>query len=196
MSRKKLLDLIEEKNGYITTQDAESRGIHRQYLSMFVKEKLLDRVMPGLYQSPQAWNDLLYKIQQKKSRLIFSHGTALFLHGYSDRDPIKYSVTLPSGYNTSQVKDDFVETFTIKSELFELGKIPFKTAFGNSIYIYDKERTICDILRSRNKLDHSIVNESLKRYVNDPAKDLNKLMHYAEALGIKGLVRKYLEILL
>ena len=39
MSKEKLKKLIKEKEGYITTQDADVNGIHRQYLSLFVEEE-------------------------------------------------------------------------------------------------------------------------------------------------------------
>jgi len=196
MSKKKLEDLIKKQNGYITTQDAENAGIHREYLSLFVAEKRLNRTSLGVYQSPSAWEDKLFSFQQKKKRMIYSHETALFLHGLSDRDPIFYSVTLPTGYNTSQIKTGGITFFTIKSSLFELGKEKTKTAFGNDIFVYDKERTICDIIRSRNRIDKQIFTDGLKRYVNDRTKDLNKLMRYAKETSIDTVVRNYMEILL
>lgn len=196
MSRDKLKKLIKEKKGYITTEEAQSYGIHREYLSLFVKEDQLIRVSPGIYQSPNSWEDFLFQFQQKKKQLIYSHDTALYLHGLSDRDPIKYAVTLPSGYNTSQIKSDMITAYTIKKSLLDLGKTTLKTSYGNEIFVYDKERTICDIVRSRNRLDKQIVIDGLKKYVLDPNKDLNKLMKYAESLGVQNVMREYMEILL
>ena len=69
MSVKKLEKLIQEKNGYITTQDAQKYGIHREYLSMFVKEDKLIRISNGVYQTPNVWQDFLYSFQQKKIEL-------------------------------------------------------------------------------------------------------------------------------
>jgi len=167
MSKKKLEELIKKQNGYITTQDANDEGIHREYLTMLVEEEKLIRVSPGVYQSKEAWEDKLYMYQQKKKRMVYSHDTALYLHGLSDRDPIRYSVTLPTGYNTSQIKHIELITFTIKPSLFELGKMTMKSPFGNDITVYDKERTICDIIRSRSRMDKEILNDGLKRYVKD-----------------------------
>lgn len=196
MSKEKLQKLIKKQNGYVTTQDAMYEGIHREYLAIFVEEEKLIRTSPGVYQSPSAWEDKLYNYQQKKKRMIYSHETALYLHGLSDRDPIQYAVTLPTGYNTSQIKQIDLVTYTIKSSLFELGKTTMETAFGNDIIVYDKERTICDIIRSRSRIDKQVFNEGLKRYLNDTSKDLNKLQKYAIEMGIETVLRKYMEILL
>jgi predicted transcriptional regulator of viral defense system len=196
MSKKKLEELIKKKNGYITTQDAIYEGIHREYLTMLVEEEKLIRTSPGVYQSIDAWEDKLYAYQQKKKHMIYSHDTALFLHGLSDRDPIQCSVTLPSGYNTSQIKQINLITYTIKPSLFELGKMTMKSPFGNDITVYDKERTICDIIRSRSRIDQQILNDGLKRYVKDKSKNLNNLLEYAKKMGIDNVLRNYMEILL
>lgn len=196
MSKVKLEQLIKKQHGYITTQDAIYEGIHREYLTMFVEEEKLIRISAGVYQSPHAWEDKLYSYQQKKKRMIYSHETALYLHGLSDRDPIKYSVTLPTGYNTSQIKQQEMITFTIKPSLFELGKMTMKSPFGNDITLYDKERTICDIIRSRSRIDKQIFNDGVKRYLNDKTKNLNKLLEYAKYMGIENVLKSYMEILL
>lgn len=196
MSKEKLKKLIKEKEGYITTQDADVNGIHRQYLSLFVEEEKLVRSSPGVYHTPDVWDDFLFNFQQKKTRLIYSHETALYLHGLSDRDPIKYAATVPTGYNTTQIKNNRLKFYTIKNDLFSMGKTTCQTIYGNEIYVYDKERTICDIVRSRHKLDKDIVLEGIKRYVKDSNKNLNKLMTYAELFNVKNILKKYLEILL
>jgi predicted transcriptional regulator of viral defense system len=135
-------------------------------------------------------------IQQKKKRMIYSHGTALYLHRLSDREPIEYSVTLPTGYNITQIAEHDIKTYTIKSSLFELGKTILKTPYGNDVIVYDQERTICDIVRSRNKIDKQILTDGLKGYINSSGKDLTKLASYAKQMSIEQVLRIYLEILL
>lgn len=196
MSKKRLEALIQEKNGYITTQDAESKGIHREYLSLFVEEERLVRTAPGVYQLPSAWDDAMLNLQQKRKSMIFSHETALFMHGLSDREPFIYSVTLPTGYNTTQLNHNNLKTFTIKRDLLELGITSAKTTYGNTIVVYDIERTICDMLRSRNRVDKQVLSEGLKRYINNPTKDLNKLVKYAQSLGMYSVLKRYLELVL
>ena len=196
MSREKLSSLVKKQKGYITTQDACNEGIHREYLSLFVEEEKLIRIAPGVYHTPDAWEDKLYALQKKKKRFIYSHETALYLHGLSDRDPIRYSVTLPTGYNTKQIKQNDLVTYTIKSSLFDLGRSTILTPYGNEIPVYDKERTICDMIRSRNRIDKQIFIDGLKRYVSDPSKDLYKLVNYAKQMGIDKVLRNYMEILL
>ena len=193
---KKLKDIICNNNGIITTSLVEEKGIHREYLNALVKEGEIERISHGIYMAPDVWEDMLYINQLKREKMIYSHETALYLHNLTDRDPLHYVVTVPQGYNSSKLKEEGFRVHNIKKEWFDLGIITKETVFGNAIRTYDMERTICDILRSRNKIDAAIISDSLKRYFSRKDKDLNKLMKYAKELRIENILRTYMEVLL
>ena len=86
--------------------------------------------------------------------------------------------------------------YYIKQELFELGKTTLKTPAGNDVPAYDLERTICDAVRSRNKLGTETFLAALKLYAANPKKDLNKLNSYAKQMRVASVLRQYLEVLL
>ena len=67
---------------------------------------------------------------------------------------------------------------------------------GNDIKTFDLERTVCDVLRSRNQVDIQQLNEVLKRYVQKKERDLDLLYNYARQFGIQKIVREYIEFLL
>ncbi|OAH56959.1 abortive phage infection protein [Domibacillus aminovorans] len=194
--RKQLTRLIEQKNGLILTKDAEAVGVPRHYLSLFVKEHLLDRVRHGVYLSPDAFDDEMYVLQARSNKLIFSHETALYLHDLTDRDPLEYVVTVPAGYNASNVRKAGVKVYTVKEELYSLGTTEGKTEYGRPVTIYNKERTICDIIRSRNSMDIAILNDAIKRYVTSRDKNIPLLLRYAQKFRVQTILRNYLEILL
>lgn len=194
--QRKLRDIIEENNGLILTKSVVESGIPRQYLSNFVKEGLLERIAHGVYISPSSFEDEMYILQSINNRAIFSHETSLYLHDLTDRDPINLSVTVPSGYNASKLKEDGLDVYFIKKELYDLGIMGSKTVYGRPIFIYNKERTICDIVRSRSSIDISILNEGLKRYVEDKEKNIPLLMRYAKQMNIQTILRRYMEVLL
>lgn len=86
--------------------------------------------------------------------------------------------------------------YYIKQELFALGRTTLKTPAGNSVPAYDLERTICDVIRSRNRLGTETFLSALKQYAASPGKDLNKLDGYARQMRVTTLLRQYLEVLL
>jgi len=70
------------------------------------------------------------------------------------------------------------------------------TSFGNKVNVYSIERTICDIIRSRNRMDGQVVNEALKRLPYRNEIDFAKVMVIAGTMKIEKIVRGYLEVLL
>lgn len=71
-----------------------------------------------------------------------------------------------------------------------------KTTLGNEVRCYNAERTICDLLRSRNRLDEEIVISAIKNYAASPDKNLNLLALYAPQFGIDKILKRYMEVLL
>ena len=70
------------------------------------------------------------------------------------------------------------------------------TPFGHLVPVYDKERTLCDILRNRKNVDKQILQDALKSYSKRQDKDLRRLMSYAETFRVKSILKPYLEVLL
>ena len=116
-------------------------------------------------------------------------------HGISDRIPFEHTITAPSGKVSSKAIQEECKIYYIKPELFGLGKTML-TTLRNKVAGYDLERTICDIVRSRNKIGRETFLAALKLYAISPRKDLNKLNTYATEMRIARIVRKYLEVLL
>lgn len=192
----KLTMLIESNKGIITTKNAEGNGIPRQYLSLFIAEGKLQRVGQGIYLSPDAFEDTMYLIQCRSDKIIFSNETALYIHELTDRDPLQYSVSVPRGYGIARLKESGLAVYTVKKELHKLGKETAKTIHGRDISVYDVERTICDVIRYRNRMDADMLGTALKRYASGKSKNLSRLMDYAKAFRIEKYVRQYIGVLL
>ena len=149
----------------------------------------------GLYVRSNAWEDDLYLLQRKYGRGIYSHDTALYLLGYSDRTPIQYTMTFPKGYNTPSLKQESILIKRVVPENYSLGVIEINSPCGNPLRIYDLERTLCDILRGSGS-DIQIITGAMKRYAASKDKDIHKLLQYANQLRVKSKVQRYMEVLL
>lgn len=192
----KLVALINEHNGIILTKHVTEAGIPRTYISELVKNGTLERLERGIYITKDSYDDEMYRLQAKYASAIFSHDSALFLHDLTDRDPLQHSVTVPAGYNSGNIQAIGVKVFSIKKELYDLGLTTGRTMFDREIKCYNMERTICDIIRSRNQMDIAIVTDAIKRYSKRKDKNLPQLMRYAERFGVTKLLRNYMEVLL
>lgn len=176
--------------------DLERLNIPRVYISKLISIGKIERVSRGVYVAVGEIEDEMYYMQVKYPKLVYSHETALFIHELTDRTPFEYAVTVPSVYKVPQNVSENNKVYYIKKELHELGIITAKTSFGNKIKVYDVERTICDILRSRERIDIQIINEALKRYVKLKNADFSRLSEYAKEFRVDKILKKYIEVLL
>ena len=192
-SIEKLLE--SSKDGTITAAQVTKAGLHRSVLQSLVDSGELYRYGRGLYVKSSAWEDDFYLLQRKYGRGIYSHDTALYLLGYSDRTPAKYTMTFPKGYNARSLNQENLIVKRVVPKNYELGRIEIKSPSGNPIRVYDLERTLCDVLRGSGS-DIQIVGEAMKRYAASKNKNIHKLMQYADQLRVKPKVLRYMEVLL
>lgn len=103
---------------------------------------------------------------------------------------------MKAGYHSLQLKAEGVKVYTVKKELIDLGITDAQTPFGHAVPVYDMERTICDLVRSRNNMEVQTLQGALKQYTRRKEKNLRKLMQYAAAFRVEKILRQYLEVLL
>lgn len=192
----KLKKLIQKQHGTVLSSDLDRNEIPRVYLRKMLSEGQLERVGRGVYVSVDSIEDEMYFMQTKYPKLIYSHETALYLHGLSDRAPFQYSASVPSGYKVVGNVADRFKIYYVKKELHEQGVETVKSAHGNPIRTYILERTICDLIRSRNRIDVQILNDALKRFVKLKSTDYSILMDHAKKLRVETPLKNYLEALL
>ena len=185
-------NIMSKNNGILLTQDITKNNIHRQYIKILEKEGVIEKVARGIYVEKGKNVSEYYILMQKYKKCVFSHNTALYFYDLTDRTPINLDLTFPSNFT---IHDDTIKIHYIKEELFELGKIDYKLEDGTIIKIYDLERTICDILRDRNKIDPQIFNDTLKNYIKRKDKNLVRLYEYAKKFNIDMILRTYMEVL-
>jgi predicted transcriptional regulator of viral defense system len=195
-SLEKLTAIAQEHGGLIETKIAVEHGVSKAMLYKLCKEGKIQRISKGQYLLPDDLQDELLSISKRSDKIVFSHETALFLHGISDRTPFEHTITAPTSCIPSAAIKAECKVYYIKSQLFELGKTTMKTPAGNDVPVYDLERTICDIVRSRNKLGTETFLAALKQYAASPKKNLNRLYDYATQLRVANVLRRYLEVLL
>jgi hypothetical protein len=86
--------------------------------------------------------------------------------------------------------------FSIKNELYELGVTRTSTKYGHDVVAYNMERTVCDCVRSRSRMDAEIVTEAVKRYARHKNRNVHALMEMAAVFGVQKTMRTYMEVLL
>ena len=196
MIREAIYEAMQENNNVLSTEQLLSLGISKTTLTNYVRGGILVRCSHGFYTLPDAIEDDLYLISLRSKHIVFSHETALFLNGLSERTPFTHAITIHSNAAIPTTLKDQCKCHYVKPELYGLGIIEKKTTFGNPVRCYDPERTICDILRSRSRMDEETVIAAIKLYGDYKDKNLHNLGKYAESFNVSKRVRQYMEVLL
>ena len=182
---------------YLTPEIARLNGVSKYRFYRFVHENELERIGKGIYSKEDVLVDDLFVISHRCPKAVFSHDEAFYYHGLSDREPLVHTVTIYSGYNAHRLKaDGKCKVYYVKEELLDIGKTIVKDNFGNDIPMYDLERTICDLVRSRNSIEIQEFSVVMKSYIARKDKNLNLLMEYAGKFHIENVIRRYMEVLL
>lgn len=197
MGKYEVLDrLVMKGHGYLQTSIVLENDVSKQTLAKYVKSRGLERAARGVYITEDVWPDDYYLLFLRNGRIVFSFESALYLHGLMDREPSKTTVTVPEGYNASHIVARGVRVIHAKKDWYEIGISVINTAFGNEVPVYDKERTICDIIRNKNYIEIQTFQTAMREYMGGKGKNLGNLISYARYLGIEDEVRTYTEVML
>ena len=190
-----IVEIAKQNKNLITTAQVRDIGLSKTMLGKYVEGGSLIRVCHGIYALPDTIIDEMYILTLRSKKIVFSHETALFLNGISDRTPFSSMITIPSNATiSSEIKNDCT-CFYIQPDLYGIGLEERKTTFGNFVRCYNAERTICDILRSRSRMDEETVVAAVKKYVQSKEKNLFLLYEYSQKFKVSEQVRKYVEVL-
>lgn len=187
---------IVDDSGILLTKNAIEAGISKHALYNFIRDNGFEKAAHGVYASPETWKDENYILSLRCPQGVLSHDEALYYHGLTDREPLQKTITIYTGYGTSRMVADGIKVFTVKKELLDIGKEIVKTSYGHDIPLYNRERTICDLIRSRNRFEIQDFQTALKTYIMEKNKNLNRLMEYAKLFHVDKKIREYMEVLL
>ncbi len=197
MNKRMILDqLLEENYGYLMTSQVIEKGISRTVFSQYVKDEGLERVARGIYMSEGVWPDELFILQARSEKIVFCGETALYLHGLIDREYSEICISVPRGFNVSHIKCNNLQVKYPPKEIHSLGVSQVPSSSGNLVRVYDKERCICDLIKNRSNTEVQNFQTAIKEYVSDKDKSLSRLIQYAQALGVRDEVMKYVEVLI
>lgn len=187
--------IAKNNNGIIFTKDLTKFGIRREVLTKLVNSGELNRLMRGVYCFSDEHIDEYFLLELRVPQLIYSLGTALFFHGYSNRVPSVISITVKTGYNPHRISNERINIRYSNKKTFELGLTKIESPQGMEVRCYDIERTICDIVKERTKIDPQIFSDAINQYLEKKIINSRKLMNYAKKLGVEDEIMKYIEVL-
>lgn len=184
--------IIEKNNGIIYANKLNEYPLDRHVLYSLVEKGILNRIAHGIYASPNKNINEFWLIGQKYRNGIYSHNTALYFYGLTDRTPFKLDMTFPSN---NRINNNLLNVHYIKKEFYDIGLTELELEKNFIVKTYNLERTICDIIRDRNKIDLQIFNIAINEYMKQTYKNLILLSEYAKKFKIDRILAQYMEVL-
>lgn len=184
---------MKKTGGVITSKEVRDSNIPTIYLTRMTETGEIIRADRGIYILPDGDYDEYYFFNKRYEVAIFSYVSALYLHQFTDILPKEIEITVYKGYNAHRISGNVRVRYVTKT-IYNLGVTECKTIFGNTVKVYDLERTICDLVKNRNEVETELFSKTINKYVRYKNKDLNKLYEYSKKMKIYEKLKEILEV--
>lgn len=193
---KKILEIFSRNQGYARTRDVTGAGVDFRALRKLEREGQIIKVKGGLYRL--AALDVSDELEAV-SRIVPDGVVCLF----SAWNYYQLSTFVSSAYHLAIEKShkvalpDYppIKLYYWSEAYWRIGVTEIMVD-NTPIKIYDKEKSVCDAVRFRNKVGKDTEKEVLQSYLRERPRNLEKLLHYARLLRVEKQMTTYLNILL
>lgn len=184
-----------KNGGVLKTSELNDVGLSSRQVKRLVDNGLIFRIKRGYYELTDEMSQEEVVIGRLFPDAVIFLESALMYYEYTDRVPPSWQIAVDKHSNKRQYKMEYpiIEPFYIEPKFLEIGLDKIQTEYVK-IRIYDRDRTICDILRYEKKLEKEVFNNAIQRYVKDSKKNVRRLFEYAEIFNIKNKVQTYIGV--
>ena len=193
---KNMQELFKRHYYVMTTNELLEAKLYYADIKKLLDEGFIERIRQGYY----FWiknreNGEIAIIKRLFPDAVLCMETALFYYGYSDRNPAEWNFAIDKNVSKfrTNIEYPFIKVYRMDSDLLRIGETTGEIDFIK-VRIYDRERTICDVLKNMNKMDKEIFNKAIQGYVKDLKKNIQNLMIYAKKLRVEKKVKELIGV--
>lgn len=194
----KVTDYINSAGGYARAKDLREAGFQTREISSLVKLGELERVKPGLYRladHEQAGEYAsLVDVCRAVPEGVICLLSALDYHGLTTFNPSEVYIAIPHESKPPKIAYPPIRPFFFRERFYTPGIEHVETPTGG-IRIYNREKSICDLFRYRNKLGEDLALEALRQYLRQKDASITTLLKYAGLCQAKTIMLPYLKAL-
>lgn len=181
------------RGGILKTAELKELGLSSRQIKRLIDDGVITKIKRGFYElTDNIISDEVIVARLFPQAVIFLE-SALYHYGYTDRIPLAWQIAVNKYSKTTQYNIDYplIEPFYHEPKFLDIG-VDRIIIDGVEIKIYNRDRTICDVLRYEKKLEKEVFNNAVVRYKEDSRKNIRKLFEYAEIFNIKNKVQTYI----
>lgn len=188
-------DEFNKHGGVLKTSELNDLGFSSRQIRNLIEEGIISRIKHGFYELTDHVPREEVIIARLFPEAVIFLESALLYYGYTDRIPSAWQIAVDKNSKKTKYDIDYplIEPYYLEPTFIEIGidKIHLDSV---EVRIYDRDRTICDVLRYEKKLEEEVFAGAIKRYVRDPKKNVRSLFEYAEIFNIKNKVHTYIGV--
>jgi predicted transcriptional regulator of viral defense system len=195
MMDSKLEKLFHKNGGQLRMTQIIEGGLSRSELYSLRDKGIIVGVSRGLYRLasyPEHREPDLCIVSLRYPKAVICLISALAIHDLTTQIPHEINIALPRGSRAPSITQPPVRSFLFSEKTYQTGIEEHKLE-GVRVRVYDKEKTIIDIFRFRNKLGIDVFLEALKLYKAAGKTRPSRLMEYARICSIEKTIQPYLE---
>lgn len=184
-----------QQKSIITTKELVEMGYSAYFIKKMQEEGYLSKIKRGIYSIVLNSESQYSEVKAIVSKGVLCLLSAASLHNLTTFIPKNYQLAISN--KSKIVVPDYppIQLYFWSKKRYELGLLR-KEIEGVEMNIYDKEKTVCDIIKYRNKIGLDTVKEILKNYLKEPNRNLTQLNLYAKELGNEKIIATYISLLI
>ena len=190
MKIEKYKQIFDMHHGVVKLSEFTEKGFHNTVLYKLMEEGYVVKIKTGyyewLYDEPVSDAVIIMKLFPES---VVCMESALYIYGYTDRTPLVWNLAVSKNKTKSKYKTDYLpmKFYYIIEEYMKIGRteVVFEK---HSLNVFDRERTICDVIRYEKKMDKEVFNSAIRAYAIDSEHNIGKLMDYAKLMNIEKKV--------
>lgn len=186
----KLCKEMEAHGGLMKTSQLYELSMDYRKIQQFVQEGILERVRSGYYSMGFSGKSEETMVSELFPDGVLCLETGLFYQGYSDTRPACWQIAVDKNTSKSRFKLNYppIQPCYMEPEFLMLGAEEISLG-ENRMFIYNRERLVCDCLKFEEKLNREVMQQLLRRYIEEPQKDIQKLLEYARVRRVTQKVQ-------
>ena len=190
MDIKIVKDAFVHQGGVLKTEDLRQLGLNSRQVKRLLETSVIRKIKHGFYELSDGMVAEEVLISKLFPNAIIFLESALFHYDYTDRIPSAWQIAVDRDSEKKQYNIPFpsIQPFYQDRKYLDIGVSYYKVQ-ETEIRIFDRNRTICDTLRYEKKLEKEVYTNAVRRYLNDPKKNLRKLFEYAYLFNIERKVQ-------
>ena len=196
----RIISIFIAHGGFARGKELKQASVHTRDITRLVREGVLEKIKPGLYRMaelpqtngvPVSFIDVCQAVPKGVICLL----SALDYYELTTFNPSEVYLALPHSAKLPKIEYPPIRKYFFRDRFYFGGIEQIETAHG-VVRIYNKEKSICDMFRYRNRLGEDIALEALKNYLKQKEADINKLMEYAVNCQVNAVMQPFVKAMI